>query len=78
MKKFNRKCVVCSKKLKIQITDRKGHYTGGYYFSKMELYKKHKDTGKQSKFGKITMKVVKGVGKPKLVEYWECNNCFKS
>ncbi len=78
MKLFSRKCVVYGKKLKIIITDKKHHYTGGYYFGKIELYKKHRDTGKRSKIGKFTMNIVKGVGTPKVVEYWECEKCFRN
>lgn len=76
MKKLKKKCVVCGKKLKIVITDVKGHYTGGYYFGRMKFYKKHRNTGRTSKFGKFNARIVVGVGKPKEVEYWECSKCF--
>lgn len=76
MKKLKKRCVVCGKKLNIIIVDAKCHYTGGHYFGRMKLYKKYRDTGRFSKFGKFSANIVSGIGKPKEVEYWECEKCF--
>ena len=76
MKKINRKCVVCGRTLQI-LLDPRNRYKGGHYFGRMKIYKKHKETGKYSVFGKIKFPIVKGIGKSKEFEYWECEKCYK-
>ena len=73
---IKRKCVVCSKNLNIKLYESR-HYKGGHYFGKMEFYNKYRKTGKMSKILGFRAGIIKGVGKPKLVEYWECDKCFR-
>lgn len=73
-----RECMVCGKKIKINI-DKKGCYDNGHYFGKMKLPMgkgEYKKIG-TSKLLKKPVDVVKWTGKEKKVEYWECNKCFK-
>tara|TARA_Y100000310_G_scaffold49097_1_gene45427 strand:- start:271 stop:507 length:237 start_codon:yes stop_codon:yes gene_type:complete len=75
-----KKCVVCRKRIKINL-DKKGHYDNGHYFGKVNV--PIKGTGKYKKVGtsKILgekIDVVKWTGKEKQAEYWECNECYKS
>lgn len=77
MNELNKKCLVCGKKLSIIIKNRKGHYTGGHYFGKLELYKRYRSTKRSFKFGRMKFGIAEGVGKPKMVEYWECKKCYR-
>ncbi len=77
MKKLKKKCVICGRKLKIMTKNKRGHYSGGNYFGRFELYKRYRNTGRYAKFGKMKVDIVEGIGKPKEVEYWECNKCFR-
>lgn len=77
--KMMRKCVVCGKKIKINV-DEKGHYDTGHYFGKLKL--PIKGTGEYNKVGttrllKRQVQVVEWTGKEKEVEYWECNKCYE-
>ncbi|MBI1972953.1 hypothetical protein HYS50_03030 [Candidatus Woesearchaeota archaeon] len=78
VRKINRKCLVCSKRIQITIySDR--HYRNGHYFNTMKIpvgkgdYKK---VGTSKLLGK-KVDVVKWTGKEKEVEYWECNDCYE-
>lgn len=77
VKELNRKCLVCGRKLKIIVKDKKGHYKGGHYFGKLELHKRYRSTGRHTKLGKMKVGIAEGIGKLKIVEYWECDKCFK-
>lgn len=77
MKKLNRRCVFCGKKITIVRYNDK-YYRGGQYFGKHKIpigkgeYKKVGTT----KLFKRKVSVVKWTGKEKEVEYWECNACY--
>ena len=78
-KTIKRKCIVCGKALTIRVSGN-GRYNKGYYFGKMKV--PIEGTGKnvvvgKFKLGKLTGNTVKWTGKNRLVEYWECENCFK-
>jgi len=80
MKKLNRKCIVCGKRLKIIIKDEKGNYEGGHYFGVLELHPKYKNTGKYVKIGNMKAGIIKGIGKiPKNENGIEndFNDCLK-
>jgi transcription elongation factor Elf1 len=68
-----RKCSVCGKRLAIKINKRR--YTGGYYFGKININPKSENW--YDLRGRLVKVKVKGE-KPKLVEYWECEECYKS
>jgi len=80
--KLIRNCIICGKRLNINLAkDRKvpRHF---YYFGKMKL---PVGKGRWKKVGKSTVlspaidkiTVAKWTGKEKEIEYWECNRCAK-
>jgi hypothetical protein len=76
--KIKRNCVVCGKRMQIQI-DESGKYDKGHYFGTMKI--PVEGTGKYIKTGKvglgdITGDVVRWTGKEREAEYWECEKCF--
>lgn len=79
IKKINRKCLVCGKKIHISLYQN-GHYTGAHYFSKLKIpikgTGKYKKVGTSKLFGK-KINVVKWTGKEKEMEYWECDSCYE-
>ena len=74
-----RRCVVCGKRMRINV-GRKENYDKGHYFGKLKLPVKGtgewKKTGK-TKIGRKSYDVVDWTGKEKEIEYWECNGCFE-
>ena len=77
-RKIVRKCIVCSKPIRIKVYE-DGHYNNGHYYNKIKL--PIKGTGKYkkvgtTKIGKHQIDVVDWTGKEKEIEYWECNECF--
>ena len=79
IKKINGKCLVCGKKIRVNIYQ-DGYYRGGHYFNKLKIPIKgtgrYKKAGTNKLFGK-KVNVVKWTGKVKEVEYWECNSCYE-
>lgn len=78
MEKLERNCAVCGKKLEITVYDN-GEYGGGYYFGEIEI--PVEGTGEYKKVGynrELDAEIMKWTGKNKKVEYWECENCYKS
>lgn len=77
-KSIYRKCVVCGKRMKINVY-KGGGYSKGHYFGTHEIpigkgeYKKVSTT---KMFGK-DCDVVEWAGKKKKFDYWECNECYE-
>ncbi len=74
-----RKCLVCGKRLKITMKDKKGHYNGAHYFGKLGI----PDTKNWNrkvigyfKIGGIKATIVNDPPIKRKVEYWECEKCF--
>lgn len=76
-KTLKRKCIVCGKKLAIELYA-DGHYKNAHYFGKVKFPIKNKGEYKKVGTTRILGKpidVVKWVGKEKETEYWECESC---
>jgi len=77
IKKINRVCLVCGKRIRVTLyADR--HYRNGHYFATIKFpvgKGEYKKIGTSTLFGK-KVDIVKWTGKEKEVEYWECNICY--
>ncbi|MGA1820094.1 MAG: hypothetical protein ACMUHU_03695 [Thermoplasmatota archaeon] len=74
---IERKCIVCGKKLSIQLKDN-GEYSGGHYFGKIEIPVgpgEYRKVGR-SKLLDMDFGVVEWTGEYLEEEYWECDACF--
>jgi hypothetical protein len=77
VKRIQRNCTVCGKKLNITI-DENGVYSGGHYFGEMKLpvgEGENIPAGK-TKILDIEFEVVEWSGEYEEFEYWECEECF--
>lgn len=70
-------CIVCGKKLKIEMDENRNILSGGYYFGEVEIpardakvVKKWKD-----KIDELEVTVVEYSDYEKF-EYWECEECY--
>ncbi len=75
--RLTKHCAVCGRKLEITIHP-DSSYDGGHYFGKMNIPIGKGENVKigEHKIGQLKYTVVKGTGKHKKVEYWECDDCY--
>lgn len=79
VRKIVRECVICGKKIKINVDDKR-HYDNGHYFGKIKL--PIDGTGEWKKVGTTKFfdkeyDVVDWTGEEEEYEHWECSKCFE-